>query len=102
MSDLSLSIPKEVLQNEVLRMIAEKAIGQTITDAVARALGNYNVQQEIDRALKSVMYDVARKHIEGNEQIAGLVKKAVDDNLTEKILQDSVQHVVNKLQRSSY
>jgi Fe-S cluster assembly scaffold protein SufB len=102
MTDVTLSIPKELMQNEVMRMIAEKAIGQSIVDAVARSLESYSVKEQVNKALQSVMYEVARKHIEANEQIARLVKKAVDDNLTEKLLHDSVQHVISKLQRSSY
>lgn len=102
MSEVTVSIPQDVLQNEVLRLMAEKAIGQSIVNAVASSLSSYRVKEEVERALKQVMYEVARKHIESNEEVAGLVHKAVDESLTTDLLQKSVEYVISRLRSSGY
>lgn len=99
MSEVTVSISQQVLQTEVLRMVAEKAIGQSITDAVAKALSNYEVRKEVERALQGVMYTIAREHIEAKPEIRAMVVAAVEKTLTEELLQKAVQHVVGKLGR---
>lgn len=99
MNEVKVSIPQEALQSEILRMVAEKAIGQSITDAVAKALSSYEVREEVNRALKGVMYNIAREHIEAKPEIRAMVVAAIEKTLTEDMLTRAVQHVVGKLGR---
>lgn len=100
MSEVTVSIPQELLQTEVLRLMAEKAIGQSIVNAVAQKLGNYNVQEEVTRALKACMYDVARKHIEENPEIRAMMVAAVEKVVTKDLLEKTSAQIVAKLDRN--
>lgn len=99
MTEVSVSIPQEILKTEVLRMVTERAMGQSIVDAVAKQLNSYQIREEVERALKGVMYQIAQEHIQENPEIRALVIAAVQKIITTELLEKSVQHVVSKLGR---
>lgn len=99
MADLSITADPEAINKFLAESILKSQLGQTITEKARAALNDYRFANEVEAAIKGMVYQQAREFVEGNEEFKAQVIAAVSKSMTPELVERVAAEAVAKLTR---